>query len=48
MFTETGLNVIPEKDHEDFITFVKDFAGIDPATMMLKSNEQFFRTLTSG
>lgn len=23
-------------------------SGIDPATMMLKSNEQFFRTLTSG
>lgn len=22
--------------------------GIDPATMMLKSNEQFFRTITSG
>jgi len=33
-----------DKVYQEFMVL----SGIDPATMMLKSNEQFFRTLTSG
>ena len=45
--TDAGKQEVKKEMDKVYQKFM-DLSGIDSATMMLKSNEQFFRTLTSG
>lgn len=48
ILTETGASQIPEKDHEDFITFVKSFAGIGvPEAERGQRKKEAYRRMTA-